>query len=174
MAHTPRRPQSPARTTLGHTQACIECQRLQPISEFPAVAKAAFGVGTTCKGCRRAYAKARYHRLKACGDTCVTTRHKRRLLTPEQFQARLEAQGGACAVCQSQRKLYVDYAYKTGKPRGLLCSKCMRLMAWAKDDSAMLRRAEAFLMVWKRVGPVKDNTWELREPAPAPVEVSVN
>lgn len=56
------------------------------------------------------------------------------LLTEVEYQLRLKAQDGHCALCPSApkaRRLAADHNHKTGRVRGLLCHRCNRaLPAW--------------------------------------------
>lgn len=49
-------------------------------------------------------------------------------ITPEQYEAIFNAQGGVCAIChrlpKPHRRLAVDHNHTTGANRGLLCSAC--------------------------------------------------
>lgn len=48
-------------------------------------------------------------------------------LTPEEYEAILEYQGGVCAICDhppKSKNLAVDHDHKTGLVRGLLCYMC--------------------------------------------------
>jgi hypothetical protein len=53
-------------------------------------------------------------------------------ITEEQYQELLKKQNGVCALCcklpDSNRRLAVDHNHKTGKIRGLLCSRCNNLL----------------------------------------------
>jgi hypothetical protein len=52
----------------------------------------------------------------------------RRGLTIEEYEERLTAQGGVCAICgrppNPKRRFAVDHNHKTGQTRGLLCWIC--------------------------------------------------
>lgn len=66
----------------------------------------------------------------------------------EEFEAMLEAQGGACAVCGSHpdgRDLCVDHDHVTGQVRGLLCDLCNRMLGQAGDNPDLLDRGAAYL-----------------------------
>src|SRR5437899_4206973 len=60
----------------------------------------------------------------------VTAVYKSRTGIPqEEYDERLAAQGGGCAICGNApktRRLHVDHDHKTGKVRGLLCHRCNR------------------------------------------------
>jgi hypothetical protein len=70
-------------------------------------------------------------------------------LTLEQYDAMLEAQGGACAVCGATGTLVVDHDHASGSVRGLLCDSCNVGIGRLKDDPAVLALAVAYLTVPK-------------------------
>lgn len=63
-----------------------------------------------------------------------TQREKRFGITPEEYEARLEAQAGVCLLCGQDetdrttlgfvKRLAVDHDWETGEIRGLLCRSC--------------------------------------------------
>jgi hypothetical protein len=79
---------------------------------------------------------------------------KRRLrsnygISPEEYVAMLERQGGVCAICKKKpdkgKPLCVDHCHVTGMVRGLLCGKCNSVLAFGHDDPDILRAAIAYL-----------------------------
>lgn len=68
-------------------------------------------------------------------------------MTPELYDARLESQGGGCAICAATpktRRLDTDHDHRTGVVRGLLCHRCNRgLPTWVTP--AWLRAAATYL-----------------------------
>lgn len=76
-------------------------------------------------------------------------------LSLEEYDAILTAQGGACAICGTQRNenhhtgrlmpLTVDHCHKTGKVRGLLCGACNRGLGDFRDNPDNLRKAIDYL-----------------------------
>lgn len=72
-------------------------------------------------------------------------------LTLAEFQALMEAQGGACAICghsdTSQPNIFplVDHCHATGKVRGLLCLNCNQALGKFKDDPVRLLAAVRYL-----------------------------
>lgn len=77
-------------------------------------------------------------------------------ITPEQYTAMHEAQGGKCAICAQPetlpnkkragaRMLAVDHCHATGKVRALLCAACNTSLGQFKEDPALLRAAAAYL-----------------------------
>ncbi|RRV29834.1 hypothetical protein EGJ23_01400 [Pseudomonas sp. o96-267] len=78
-------------------------------------------------------------------------------LEQDEYQAMLESQGGACAICGAQstgvrekgkreRSLSVDHCHTTGKVRGLLCHNCNFGIGHFKDNPDLLRIAMAYLI----------------------------
>jgi hypothetical protein len=75
-------------------------------------------------------------------------------LTPEEYEALREAQGGVCAICKREetrtykgriRALAVDHDHETGEVRGLLCSDCNQGIGWFRDDPELLQAAIEYL-----------------------------
>lgn len=68
-------------------------------------------------------------------------------LTPEQYQAMLQSQGGRCKICGRTEKtrLAVDHCHKTGKVRGLLCTKCNSALGLFGDNVAIFQSAINYL-----------------------------
>ena len=59
-------------------------------------------------------------------------------LTPLELEHLLLDQGGVCAICKTDKfgknGPCVDHEHKTGKVRGILCSKCNSAVAFLDDD----------------------------------------
>jgi hypothetical protein len=78
-------------------------------------------------------------------------------LTPDDFAALLERQGGVCAIClkpeswrgpsgrRAVASLAVDHDHHTGRVRGLLCRRCNQAIGGFGDDPDALRRASRYL-----------------------------
>jgi Recombination endonuclease VII len=110
--------------------------------------------GPRCATCHRDAVKGR--RRKA-----HETRTRRDYgITPEEYQALYEAQGGRCYGCRRatgrSKALAVDHNHlcTEGHPpnqgcrkcvRGLLCSTCNRLIGWYRDDPAAFERMAEYL-----------------------------
>lgn len=98
----------------------------------------------------RAAKRAYYHANK---DRIRTSFEKRKYgVTPEQRKQLLDKQNGGCAICRatvgnSQGKpLAIDHDHKTGKVRGLLCSRCNTGIGQFLDDPELLARARQYLI----------------------------
>ena len=119
----------------------------------------------TCRECYRARDRERYQRdrdkRRALGDKWYAERTERdkradRLrkfgITPERYDAMLEAQGGGCAICGTAEPggrwgtyFAVDHCHTTGEVRGLLCGRCNVMLGNAQDDAGRLELAAAYL-----------------------------
>jgi ribosomal protein L34E len=70
-------------------------------------------------------------------------------ISVEQYDEMLARQKGICAICGYEprvQRLAVDHDHKTGRIRGLLCSRCNHALAWIEDNSpSIYERAVDYL-----------------------------
>ena len=72
-------------------------------------------------------------------------------LTPTDYDALLQRQGSACAICgegnphNKQGRFNIDHCHKTGRVRGLLCWRCNVAIGKMMDDPHRLRMAATYL-----------------------------
>jgi len=66
-------------------------------------------------------------------------------ITEEQRDKLAAAQGGKCAICESDAELHVDHCHATNKVRGLLCRECNIGLGKFKDDLDLLERAKKYV-----------------------------
>ena len=66
-------------------------------------------------------------------------------LTPEQFDALLDAQGRACAICKTDQWGHqgpqIDHCHVVGEVRGLLCQLCNVGLGHFRDDPVVIATA---------------------------------
>lgn len=86
--------------------------------------------------------------------------HRRFSLTPEEYAKLFRAQGSRCAICRratgATKRLAVDHDHSCcpgptscgGCVRGLLCGPCNSMLAHARDDGDLFRRAIRYLAEW--------------------------
>ncbi len=85
---------------------------------------------------------------------------RRRGMTQDEYDAKVSAQGGLCALCgkpPGKRQLSADHDHKCcpgvkscGKcQRDLLCDRCNPLLGYAQDDTGILELAIAYLRKWE-------------------------
>jgi len=63
-------------------------------------------------------------------------------------------QSGRCAVCgihqsELKKRLCVDHDHKTGKVRGLLCTRCNIILGFVHDDPNLLVCLSEYLLKYK-------------------------
>lgn len=84
----------------------------------------------------------------------AAAQHRRRLkqrydLSPEDYDAMLEEQGGVCKACgrpcPTGNRLAVDHCHKTGKIGGLLCVNCNKAAGHLYDDPELCLALAAYL-----------------------------
>ena len=69
-------------------------------------------------------------------------------ITHDEYLVLFDAQDGVCAICgnaENTRQLSVDHDHETAAIRGLLCNRCNPMLGYARDDTAVLRAAIAYL-----------------------------
>ena|ERR1017187_10046647 len=73
-------------------------------------------------------------------------------ITLEDYNSMLTKQENRCKICKSDhvgnsqhKHLHIDHDHKTGKIRGLLCSKCNTLLGAARDNIKFLEEAIKYL-----------------------------
>jgi NMD protein affecting ribosome stability and mRNA decay len=124
---------------------CPRCGEAKPLTEFYSN-----GAGTYCKPCTKADV-ARWVRKnpEQFRQTQRRSILKRKYgLTEQDVENMLAAQDSACLICAASLHdagFTVDHDHITGRVRGLLCSRCNRLIGLLRDDPAVVRRAASCL-----------------------------
>lgn len=69
-------------------------------------------------------------------------------LTEEAYTELLESQECKCAICKSmlrRENIDIDHNHSTGEVRGILCSRCNKMLGFAEDDIHKLEKAIEYL-----------------------------
>lgn len=72
-------------------------------------------------------------------------------LTIEEYQKMHDAQNGLCKIClqpetrPTSKNLVVDHCHKTGKIRGLLCSKCNAAIGFLRENINIINNCVNYL-----------------------------
>lgn len=111
---------------------CGDCKKLLPVSSFAKNKDSKDGLSWRCKPCHVAY--VRRHREKNPDYYRKVQLRYKFGITPEEYDALLARQDGACAICGQEetalgrhgevKLLSVDHNHETGEVRGLLCQRC--------------------------------------------------
>lgn len=114
---------------------CTRCERFLPLANFGNPSKSG-KIRAHCLPCHRSYCHERNLRVTFG-------------LTPAQYAAMYDAQGGLCAICLRRprtTRLAVDHNHQTGEIRGLLCYRCNKqILGHAMESPSLLRRAANYL-----------------------------
>ena len=113
------------------TSICKQCKKELPLDSFSLDKREPNGHYRICRNCRNEFRQ-----------------HTR--LSSDEYQALLEAQNNACAICgidadASPRALNVDHNHYTHVIRGLLCVQCNIGLGYFKDDIERLLLAVEYL-----------------------------
>ena len=119
-----------------------------------------------CRICNAKIPESRTARAVYCSDECQQraaaiqqtvkgyTRRRAYGITPDEYAALLESQGGVCAICKQPETtkrggllvgLAVDHDHGSGRVRGILCTNCNQGLGRFADDPARLRAAGDYL-----------------------------
>lgn len=136
-----------------NTKTCTQCEIEKPYSEFYRSVSHADGYRGWCKQCCNGYSKVwaeQNQQLRLNQD-----RMRKYGVTPEEYDALWEMQGGICAICKQPEtargrngaicELSVDHDHEGGTVRGLLCKACNMGLGQFRDDPARLRAALQYL-----------------------------
>ena len=120
---------------------CYFCGETKVIEEFTRNKNRGYGYDYVCKEC--SVIKGRRNTLK-----------KKYGLSKKEFEKIKEVQGDVCAICGKPeeqqragkiRELSVDHDHKTGKVRGLLCSKCNIGLGVFRENISILLNAIKYI-----------------------------
>lgn len=145
------------------TQRCYRCERDLPLDAFQRSFSNkgnARGLEGRCRECRlaeqreRRMSKSPEERSAIARRTNLWVKYK---ITVEEYDAKLEAQNGVCAICGEGPRYFrngkllplcVDHDHKTGENRDLLCGPCNALVGMAMEDQDRLLSALAYVRKW--------------------------
>lgn len=109
------------------------------------------GFQNYCRKCRKE------RQNKITGDAYYLRMAQQKYnITPAEYQAMHDAQGGVCAICKNPerarhqtrgrpKRLAIDHDHQTGTVRGLLCSGCNLVLGFANDSHETLVLAAEYL-----------------------------
>jgi hypothetical protein len=124
------------------SKVCRRCRCEKSLDDFWTDKRVRDQRMARCKDCVRAYRSQR----PAARKPYVRMHTLKKLygITPEDYDAMYEAQGGRCGVCgveKGKQNFHIDHDHGTGEVRGLLCLSCNAGMGQLGDDATRLRAA---------------------------------
>ena len=135
-------------------KTCKTCGEDKPIEKFKKDKSYSGGYRPHCIPCCNAYDLESYHQHKHKKEYSYGNnkdKHLKRLygISYKEYQVMLEAQGGRCAICATdkpgKRAFAVDHCHDTGNVRGLLCTNCNTGIGNLQDNIGLLERAIEYL-----------------------------
>lgn len=148
------------------SRRCTHCTQVKSVACFQVgeVRNGTTYLRSQCQDCRNLQHRAwyrrkgleyhtQYRKRKPAEYAAVSRRHRLRKafgMTEHDYEQRLRAQGGGCAVCGKapaahKKRFAVDHDHISGIVRGILCSACNTAIGLFDDDPARLRNAAAYL-----------------------------
>ena len=156
---------------------CSKCGERRPLISFPKIKDSLDGHRGVCRLCKNQQKKATYPNIKekVCAKGKLLRKEKPEIfrdrdlrarfkISLEEFNKKLEKQGGVCAACgaayseEVKRFWNLDHDHdccsgsKTcGKCiRGILCRDCNLALGMVKDDPCILRGLLSYLELYQR------------------------
>lgn len=152
---SPRTPGSRHFDSGDRMKQCTLCKQWKDESDFHKTKAAPDGLSGKCKNCKSAYdrwLKDNPASSRKWGKKVTKLRRdlSKYGITPDDYEALSQKQGGVCAVCKQPPKfpktrLCVDHDHETGRVRGLLCNECNVALGAAKDSMSVLEKMIAYL-----------------------------
>lgn len=132
---------------------CSSCKIKKPLGEFYRSKNETYGRHGRCTSC----VKVRYLSDSAKEVKKSYNRARSRKygtgFTEEEFEQKLEKQGGLCAICgaskPSSKSLHADHCHETKTKRGVLCQKCNMAIGLFRDNTELMERAIMYLNQYK-------------------------
>lgn len=102
-----------------------------------------------CKLCVNAYNLKQYHKHKPAHQARMVKANLKRKynLDIDTYKQMLANQHNQCLICWEELVLTaLDHCHKTGRVRGILCSKCNSGLGMFRDNPDLLQAAAAYLV----------------------------
>jgi len=121
-------------------RVCTECKAYKPWSEYNFNKGTRTGYFSKCRNCQ-----AKLRNESRIRNQCF--------IGITQLIEILESQNNKCKICDRDlefrasgiNKVCIDHSHKTGKLRGLLCTKCNSVLGFCDDNRDVLKKAIIYL-----------------------------
>jgi hypothetical protein len=135
-------------------KVCTKCKVEKDGEEFTSHKGHKDGLDSWCRECHAEH--ARFRRTSAPGQkekTYGDSIRRKFGITLNEYDRILKEQNGACAICKRVNpngwRLAVDHDHKTGKIRGLLCTRCNTALGTIEDSPERVFSLLAYLEKYK-------------------------
>ena len=142
-------------------KTCVVCGQRKPFSCYTKQSNSPDGKANQCKDCLKVYRQTVKERQQEWAKQYnISNREqiqkkglmRRYGVTDEWYFETLKNQKYTCDICESPEALgngnkyfHVDHNHKTGKVRGLLCSRCNTALGNFRDSKETLLKAVEYL-----------------------------
>ncbi len=144
---------------VANKKLCPKCLTILSLEKFNKSSKRTNGYQLWCKQCGLNSKKVAYYAYRKERVSYLAREHLLKInygLSMKEYEELLHKHGGTCKICnlyETQKSnpkgridsLRVDHDHKTGKVRGLLCSRCNFGLAQFKDSIKLLNNAIGYL-----------------------------
>jgi len=117
------------------SKTCCKCKQNKSSSEFHEWNYSLSGLSPECKLCNKT-------KVRALG-------RKKFGSSEEDFEKRFKLQNSKCGICgierEEKRAFSLDHDHKTGRIRGILCTKCNLGLGYFSDNKDLLSKAVSYL-----------------------------
>jgi hypothetical protein len=138
------------------SKVCGCCKKEKSESEYHYRSIDSKKLNSWCKDCKNISRKERRRHTPDCKKKAKQYYLKQWYgLSVEQYESMYEKQKGSCAICNvllsltqdgpKGNRVHVDHCHRTGKVRGLLCTKCNTILGMANDNASTLAAAIIYL-----------------------------
>ncbi len=129
------------------TKLCKDCLVEKSAEDFYRHASGRDGLQTVCKACQIVRTTRSVKAIPNISTNARRAHLKRNYgITMDEFDAMVEAQQGACAICSRLvDRMVVDHDHETGAVRELACGSCNSGIGMFGDDPEVLEKAIAYL-----------------------------
>lgn len=147
-----KRNEQPDGRNKGYYRTCgsLECLNANNRDKAVNARKAPRGF-RTCEKCGVKFSISGWQQrwcLVCCPDKSARSRLQRYNISYPEFQKRLLAQEGKCAICKVREATDLDHSHSDGTIRHILCSKCNLGLHYI-EDSEWSQKAEMYLAFFK-------------------------
>jgi len=146
---------------------CTICKQVKPVSEYskyvdPSAPINGWRYYSRCKECNKKLCKeygiksrnkrnARLRKWRKNNPVKAKAGDKRKRLainyglTESDVNHMIEQQNEMCLLCGRKVKLVIDHDHKTGRVRGLLCTRCNISLGWLETYPAIYDKLSSYL-----------------------------